>query len=95
MKSTQMTYLSDMQVTSLMAYDSIKNSLGEKQRIVLEAIFKLKEASNYDIKKHLGWEINSITPRVKELRDRGLVKESKKDTDPISGRKVIYWKIAN
>lgn len=82
-----------MQVTSLMAYDSIKNSLGNKQKIVLEAIFKLGEATNRDIKNHLGWDINSITPRVKELREMKLVTEAKTDNDKTTGRLSIYWRV--
>jgi len=83
-----------MQVTSLIAYDSIKKTLGNKQKIVLEAIFKLGEATNRDIKNFLGWDINSITPRVKELREMKLVTEAKTDNDKTTGRMSIYWRVS-
>lgn len=82
-----------MQITSLLAYNSIKDTLGEKQKRVLIAIAQLGEATNLDLSNHLKLPINSITPRVNELRKMNLVAESKKDKDKTTGRLSIYWRL--
>lgn len=58
--------------TSIEAYRSLKG-LGEKQRIVHEALGELGVASNQDVADALGWPINRVTGRMKELRDYGFV----------------------
>lgn len=59
--------------------------------MVLEALEDIAPATNKMVAKHLGWEINSITPRMLELRSKMKVVEAYKGTD-ITGRKAIYWK---
>lgn len=58
--------------TSRSAYKSLKD-LGDKQRVVYEAIKTLRRATNEQIAEHLGWEINRITGRVNELSHYGMV----------------------
>lgn len=82
-----------IQDTSLEAYDSIKPELGERQLSVYKALLQLREADNLTISKFLGLPINSITPRVKELRDKKLVGVAKVDISPITKRRVIFWKV--
>lgn len=77
--------------TSLIAYEGAKKHLTQRQQTVLNAIFWLKKASNYDIAVYTGMPINCVCPRVKELRDLGEVVEdgvSKGHYD----REVIYWR---
>lgn len=83
------------QITSNIAYKSIYDSLGTNQQIVLRAIASLGECNNQQIARHLGWEINRVTPRVLELRDKNLVTEIKKDRDKETGRLCIFWGIKN
>ena len=79
-----------IQETSLMAYEGIKIKLGQRQRQVLSLLEGSKEPlANREIAHALGREINSITPRVKELRDLGLVE--KKSLKTIFGRLSIAW----
>jgi predicted ArsR family transcriptional regulator len=59
--------------TSKLAYDKIKDKLGEKQQIVYEALKELGSATNDQIAAKLGWPINRVTGRVTELRKYGLV----------------------
>jgi predicted transcriptional regulator len=73
-----------------MAYRSILPRLSDKQLEVFEAIQDIQPCSNKDIKKYLGWEINSVTPRVKELREIGVIRQlGVKEED--SGRIAMTW----
>jgi len=58
--------------TSKKAYRELKD-LGEKQRQVFDALGELGIASNQDIAEYLGWPINRVTGRCKELRDYKFV----------------------
>lgn len=58
--------------TSKEAYQKLKK-LGDKQQQVLDALGDLGIASNQDIAEALGWSINRVTGRMKELRDYGYV----------------------
>lgn len=78
--------------TSLDAYKSIKKELGKRQQQVLEVIHYYGEANNLMISKKLGIPINSITPRVNELRKMGMVIEAYKDKCPYTKRVSIYWR---
>ena len=82
-----------LQQTSLDAYFEVTRTLGERHLQVLNCLNELKEATNLMIAQSLSLPINSITPRVFELRQRGLVVESYRDTCPISKRKAIFWRI--
>lgn len=78
--------------TSLLAYRSL-DKINDKQKACYRVIMANGTISNYDIAKTLGWEINRVTPRVKELRERGNVEEAYKDTHPVTRRKVSYWRV--
>lgn len=82
-----------LQQTSLLAFDSIQQYLGERQRQVYLALMSLGEATNTMISKASGLPINVVTPRVNELRKLGRVIESKKDPCRITGRMAIYWRV--
>lgn len=82
------------QQTSIEAWIDLNKSgtLGNKQSLVL-SIIKQNEygISNNEIAKVLGMAINSITPRVHELRAKGLVAEGRKRLCSVSGKSVIAW----
>lgn len=46
--------------------------------------------SNQEIAEKLRWPINCVTPRVKELREKGRVREAG-DKYAVTGRKVKTW----
>lgn len=77
--------------TSLLAYQEALLSLGEHQKEVLKCLRRLGQANNQMIARTLRWQINSVTPRVKELRDKKLVKVAFEGPDLFTGRKTIYW----
>lgn len=86
--------MSGYQYTSALAFQSLKDNIGAKQYDVFCAISILGECNNQEIARHLGWEINRITPRVYELRGKGLVIESRRERDVVTGRLTNYWKTA-
>lgn len=59
--------------TSALAYASLEK-LNTKQAEVLEKIEAIEPCSNKQIAKALGWEINRVTGRVTELRQKGHIK---------------------
>ena len=81
------------QVTSLEAYKVLKPDLGNLQQIVYTIIQKNPGLCNHEIAKKLGWEINRVTPRVKELREKGLVINGGHKTDPLTSRNVMCWSV--
>lgn len=81
-----------MRDTSLAAYETyVEPTLGERQKVVYEVLEKHADLTNREIKEILGWEINTVTPRVYELRDRGLVFESSKRICKVTGRLAYAW----
>lgn len=81
-----------IQQTSLLAYRQLEK-IGAKQRACYGEIKRQGSAANYDIAHNLNWDINRVTPRVKELRELGLVQEAYKAMHPITERTVIYWEV--
>ena len=79
-----------VQPTSIEAYHSIKDTLSKSQADVLEALIRLGPSTNRYLSKCIGKEINTVTPRIKELRDRKLVKQTGTTID-ITGRRAIVW----
>lgn len=84
-----------MRQTSLLAYQTIEPDIGRRRREVYDALHELGEANNRTIAKHLGWEINRVTGRVKELVDLGKVEESRRMPDAETGFKSIIWKVCD
>jgi len=77
--------------TSLEAFEEIRKNLGERQKQVYEKLKELGMATNKMLSRACYLDINSITPRVFELREKGLVTEAKVDLCPITKRKAIWW----
>ena len=81
----------DMADTSIEAYNDIKPTLGKNQYLVLKCIDRFnRPVCNYELAKELGWPINCVTGRVRELREAGIVISVKKMTSP-TGRTAWYW----
>lgn len=83
-----------IQNTSLEAHDKILKTLGERQKNVMWALTSGGAMCNLQIAEFLERPINSITPRVLELREIGLIEESHKAVSP-SGRRAIYWQVVS
>jgi predicted transcriptional regulator len=82
-----------IQETSLLAYTDIeeRGDIETRQKKVIEALRVYGWMSNMRLSKMLGWPINCITPRVKELREMNLVEEKCKQRCEYTGRLVIVW----
>jgi len=80
-----------VQPTSLEAYTDLLYELGDKQQTILNIIQKHPNVSNHDIARILHWEINTVTPRVYELRNMNLVLDNGEKTDRLTNRRVMKW----
>ncbi len=79
--------------TSLLAYIEVVPTLGRRQNEVL-GLFEHNPGrafTNAEIGRELGWEINTVTPRVKELRDRGVLEEKGERLCSRTGRRAKAW----
>jgi len=81
-----------MRDTSLLAYADVLEQLGERQKEVFRVLRELKTANNTMIAEKIGLPINSVVPRIYELRKMGVVIFYKKDLCPITNKKTIFWK---
>jgi len=82
-----------IQQTSLESYKAILPELSNKQQIVFEVIAKHPGMSNHDISRFLHLEINTVTPRVNELREMGFVDYRGDKLDRATNRNVMTWEI--
>jgi len=79
--------------TSLDAYNVISLELSERQNEVYEIIKEFGPISNAGISRKLGIPINSITPRVYELREIGIVVRNGTAKDQYTQMTVILWNV--
>lgn len=82
-----------IQQTSLEAYKQISEDLKGRQLEVYKALKFLETANNTSLALYLRWPINRITPRIKELRDLGLVKQDSIRKCPYTKKNTIYWRV--
>lgn len=80
-----------IQETSRESYQKLQTVLATTQWEVLEAFAKNGASNNREIAEKLGWTINKVTGRTRELVKKGCLKEAFKDTDLVTARTVIYW----
>jgi len=88
--------MSNVQDTSIEAYESIKYKLGSVQRRVLDVFYEnpnIKDWTNMELARALGWDINRVTPRVFELRELGVLTESRRRFCAVTHRRSIAWRI--
>ena len=82
------------QETSKEAYKEIQETLGERQLLVLNALRKIQPATNSMIANYLHLPINTITPRMHELRNqKKMVTYAYTDKCPLTKRKALFWKV--
>ena len=80
--------------TSLQSYEfDVLTVLGDRQRVVLEAMKNRENWTNSELAAYLNFPINTITPRVYELRRLGLVMEDGKRQCKVTGRTCISWMV--
>lgn len=77
----------DTRDTSLVSWINLQPKLGERQYRVWCVIRDKGPLSNGEISQELGWPINCVTPRVKELRKFGMVSSAGKQ--PLGYREML------
>lgn len=82
-----------IQKTSLDAYMQIIPDLSNRQKIVYDKLITHPSSCNRDLAKLLFWEINQVTPRIKELRDLNLVICCGYKVDEDTKKNVMVWKV--
>jgi len=80
-----------MQQTSIIAYLQLQPELSTRQEQIYKTLQKIGVATNKDLSNNTGLPINSITPRILELRKKGLVKAEYYTQQ--NGRTAIAWGI--
>lgn len=70
----------------------LKPDLNRLQNIVFDVIKRCPGVCNHEISVILCRPINTITPRVNELRKKGLVVFSHYKVDRNSNMRVMSWK---
>jgi hypothetical protein len=76
------------------SYEDLLNggTLGDKQLQVFKAICG-RTGSNRQVSLLLGWPINRVTGRMKELRGMGLVEDAGHTYDIQTNRMVHVWRV--
>lgn len=86
--------MNQVQQTSLFAYHGeVKPTLGERQKVIYNALRSRPNFTNTELAEYLNFPINTVTPRVGELRKLGLVRQAGIRTCKITGRTVISWEV--
>jgi len=87
--------MTNVQDTSRIAYhsDAIP-TLPDRQKCVYDELLHAENLTNSEIASRLNWPINTVTPRVFELREAKLVVEDRKRPCRVTGRTAIAWRIA-
>lgn len=86
-----------MDQKSIDSYEKLAkdNGLSRRQVQVLQILKnELGMGSNRMIAHKLGWDINRVTGRVKELRSKGLIKYAGDFEDKETNRTVNLWKVS-
>ena len=84
----------NVQDTSIEVYHSeVKPNLSTRHKSVMQILATSEDLTNQEISYCLNWPINTVTPRVFELRAMNLVMESCRRIDKRSGRRAIAWKL--
>lgn len=80
--------------TSMLAYHGeIKTTLGARQQRILNEIARHDNVTNTELAAILLLPINTITPMVKELRDKKMVVEDLERECKVTGRTVKAWRL--
>ena len=79
--------------TQVNSLKQLKPTVASKRQTVHNVIAYLKPATNRNIAKHLGWDINRVTGRVTELVNLGVVKADGTHKDKETNRTVTVWKV--
>ena len=77
--------------TIIQSYEEVKESIGIKQKIVLDGLKMLETANNQMIARFIKFPINSVTGRMNELREMKLVSFSHTAPCPYSKKQTNFY----
>ena len=80
--------------TSLNAFIDIQPTMGRRQLMVLHALKCLGKANNTMIAITMKLPINQITPRINELRKKGIVCHAGNFQFPYTHKITMFWRAA-
>lgn len=75
------------------SFEEILGELNTRQLEVINVLLECKEASNEEIAEALKIFPHQVTPRVLELRKKGIVVFSKYGKSETSGKTVSIWQL--
>ena len=85
-----------MRNTQLESWNKLQPELNKRQEQVLQALKELgNAATNRQLAKHLGWEVNRITGRINELCYMKKVVGHRTIKDLETNRTVTLWQRLN
>jgi len=78
--------------TSIEAFRNVQPKLGNQQLLVYRCLSRHPNGlNNKEIAEALGWDINRVTPRCKELRERGIVEFFEYRPCSFTGKNTMVW----
>jgi predicted transcriptional regulator len=80
-----------MRATSIIAFYSILSELSKREKEVLLALKSIQPANNLMLGNYLNLPVNSITGRMKSLRDKGIVIYSHTSACPFTKETTRYF----
>lgn len=69
-----------------------RKQLTEHQKTILNAMKKFKQFTDKQISDETGMDTNNISPRRKEFKRMGLIREKERKVN-IHGRAVVVWEL--
>ena len=82
--------------TSIDSYIATRKEgkVGKRQREIMDLLERVNEPlNNRMIAELLGLPINSTTPRIFELREKGRVESAGTQHDSVTNRNTIFWRV--
>jgi hypothetical protein len=86
----------NMQETSLEAYENIQEKLCDSQLAVLDIFYEdpmIFDWTNNEVAQKLKWSINRVTPRVFELRQMGVLGLTTPRKCKVTGYRALAWRV--
>jgi len=85
--------ITNMQQTSLQAFEKVLPKIGERQLLVLEHLRWVGEATDAMICQSIKLPINCVTPRRNELVKKGCIICVRQGICPATGGTAKFWNI--
>lgn len=85
--------MSHVQETSLEAFSKVQPKLAQRQMQILHFFDSHADRNwtNMEVAEGLGWSINRVTPRVLELREKGVLVLACKRACRVTGCWAMAW----